>query len=722
MAKTGISHTGLHQPCPFEGASIKMAEKVVQKLEDQLNCSICLDTYINPKLLQCFHVYCKECLVRLVAQDQQGQLSLTCPNCRQATPVPETGVSGLQSAFHINHLLEIVEEHKKEKDTAIAETTESVATGVALQQQSSHCTEHVDEELKLYCETCSEVICYKCVTKWGTHHSHDYQSISDAFEKHKDEISTFLEPMGNQLTRIDQALTDLETCSAEVDVRQDIVEGNIEGTVRELHIVLEARKTNLLNRLQEISRSKHKRLAAQKDQLETTQAQLHSCEGFVQQSIKTECQSEVLKMRKTIVHQAKELTTEFQPSFLKPCTEPGMMFSAPGDVTAVLQQYGDVSSMSMVDPAKCHAMGGGLETAAVGEKSTATVQAVSGNGCPCLEPIESLECELESMLTGARVRGEVTERGRGQYEISYQPVTKGRNTLHVRVCGLNIRGSPFDVKVVSPVEDLGVPIQIFGGFGNPRGVAFNHAGEMVITDVDSVSVFSPNGAKLRSFGTRGSGPGQFVGLRGVAVDDEGNILVADSNNRRIQKFTTDGQFLTSVGTKGTGQFRSPWDVAFNTHNKKVYVVDNGNHRIQVLNSDLTFSNIIGEEYGTKDGEFAFPWGITCDSTGNVYVADSGNNRIQVFTASGKFLRKFGCRGMEEGKLNWPVGVAVDSRGMVFVSESDNNRISVFTTEGQFLKSFGRNGTKPGEFEFPLWLAVDDYDVLCVCDDGRVQIF
>ena len=122
-----------------------------------------------------------------------------------------------------------MKEHKKEKDTAIAETTEGVVTGVALQQQSSHCTEHVDdEELKLYCETCNEVICYKCVTKWGKHHSHDYESISDAFEKYKEQIST-----GNQLTRIDQALTDLETCSAEIDIRQDLVEANIEGTACE---------------------------------------------------------------------------------------------------------------------------------------------------------------------------------------------------------------------------------------------------------------------------------------------------------------------------------------------------------------------------------------------------------------------------------------------------------------------------------------------------------
>ena len=706
-----------------------MAEKALQKVEEQLNCSICLDTYTNPKLLQCFHVYCKECLVCLVARDQRGQLSLTCPNCRQATPIPDTGVSGLQSAFHINHLLEIVEEHKKEKDTAIAEITEGVTTGVALQQQSSHCTEHVDEELKLYCETCSEVICYKCAIKGGQHHSHDYQSIGEAFEKFKEEISPFLEPMGNQLTRIDQALTGLETCSAGVTVQQDLVEANIEGTVRDLqqkfHEMLEARKRGLLNRLHEISRSKLKSLAAQKDQLETTQAQLHSCEGFVRQSIKTECQSEVLKMRKAIVQQAKELTTEYPAFFLKPCTEPDVIFSAPGGVSAVLTNYGNISSMSMVDPAKCHAMGWGLETATVGEKSTATVQAVIGNGSLCLEPIESLECGLESMLTGARVRGGVKEVGRGQYEMSYQPVTKGRNLLHVRVGGLNIQGSPFDVKVVSPFQYSGVPIQTFD-IENPWGVAFNHAGEIVVSAGYCVSVLGLNGTKIRSFGTHGSGPGQFLAPKGVAVDDEGNILVADYGNNCIQKFTSDGQFLASAGTKGTGplQFNCPMDVAFNTHNKKVYVLDSWNHRIQLLNSNLTFSSIIGGGSSSKNGEFVYPWGVTCDSTGNVYVADYGNHRIQVFTASMKFLRKFGRIGEGEGELSSPMGVAVDSKGMVFVIEGGNCRISVFTSEGKFVKLFGQDGSRPREFDRPRCLAVDDCGVLCVCDNGnnRVQIF
>ena len=99
--------------------------------------------------------------------------------------------------------------------------------------------------------------------------------------------------------------------------------------------------------------------------------------------------------------------------------------------------------------------------------------------------------------------------------------------------------------------------------------------------------------------------------------------MADTDNHRIQKFTTTGEFLTAVGTKGSGplQFNLPSDVTFNATNNKVYVVDSWNHRVQVLNSDLTFSSTFGKE-GSGKGQFKYPCSIACDSTGNVYVTDS----------------------------------------------------------------------------------------------------
>ena len=84
-----------------------MAQSLAMEVEEQLNCSICLDTYTDPKQLQCNHVYCQECLVKLVVRDQQGQLGLPCPTCRQVTPIPCGGVAGLQSAFHINYILDL---------------------------------------------------------------------------------------------------------------------------------------------------------------------------------------------------------------------------------------------------------------------------------------------------------------------------------------------------------------------------------------------------------------------------------------------------------------------------------------------------------------------------------------------------------------------------------------------------------------------------------------
>ena len=74
-----------------------------QELEEQLTCSLCLDTFTDPRTLQCLHVFCKDC-VNLAISGQQ----LTCPNCRQVMPVPASGVAGLPAAFQIKCLLEIV--------------------------------------------------------------------------------------------------------------------------------------------------------------------------------------------------------------------------------------------------------------------------------------------------------------------------------------------------------------------------------------------------------------------------------------------------------------------------------------------------------------------------------------------------------------------------------------------------------------------------------------
>ena len=147
------------------------------------------------------------------------------------------------------------------------------------------------------------------------------------------------------------------------------------------------------------------------------------------------------------------------------------------------------------------------------------------------------------------------------------------------------------------------------------------------------------------------------------------------------------------------------------------------HNVQVLNSDLTFSSSFGKR-GNGKGQFEYPRGIACDSTGKMYVANRDNHRVQVFTAEGKFLKIFGRRGAGREELSYPAGVAIDSNDMVYVTELGNNRVSIFTSEGVFVTSFGSHGEGPGQFNSPAGVAVDNNGVVYVSDhkNHRVQIF
>ena len=66
-----------------------VTNQALKKLEDQLTCAICLDAFKDPKLLQCFHVYCKDCLQRLVVQDRQGQLLYAAPPADNPPSFPQ---------------------------------------------------------------------------------------------------------------------------------------------------------------------------------------------------------------------------------------------------------------------------------------------------------------------------------------------------------------------------------------------------------------------------------------------------------------------------------------------------------------------------------------------------------------------------------------------------------------------------------------------------------
>ena len=174
--------------------------------------------------------------------------------------------------------------------------------------------------------------------------------------------------------------------------------------------------------------------------------------------------------------------------------------------------------LSSPDPSKCCVTGKGIEVAIVGGKSTAILEAISFEGAPLKKPMKSMDCEVLSTIAGAIAKCGIERKGENRYEISYRPTIKGRHQLHIKVDGQVIRGSPFGVTVKATVEKLGTPIQTILGVVGPWGVAVNQKGEVVVSELTGrVSVFGPGEGKLRSFGSRGSGQGQFFHVSEVAV-------------------------------------------------------------------------------------------------------------------------------------------------------------------------------------------------------------
>jgi tripartite motif-containing protein 2/3/tripartite motif-containing protein 71 len=433
-----------------------------------------------------------------------------------------------------------------------------------------------------------------------------------------------------------------------------------------------------------------------------------------------------MKMKKTVMKQIKEMTDNFKPDMLPPCERANVKFVASPELIQICQKFGEVF-LNPVTPEKCYATGNGLEVVEPRERATAVLHVVDEKGKACSTPVESVTCELVSESTVEKIDCSVKKtEASGQYEISYQATIRGRHQLHIKVEGEHIKGSPFTVTVKLPVKKLGTPVKTISGVKNPWGVAVNQRGEILVAEKDghSISVFSRTREKLRSFGSQGCGPGQFNEPRDVIVDDDGNILVADSANHRIQKFTSDNKHITSVGSHGSNhlQFSHPVGIANSPVTKKIAISDWDNYRVQILNPDLTFHSSIGSK-GSGNGQFNRPHATAFDSAGNIYVSDTNNHRIQVFNQEGQFLRQFGNEGKGNEQLKFPTGISIDSDDTVYVVEGSSHRVSVFTREGKFLTSFGSQGDGPGQFKYPYRITVDKNGVVYVADSpNRIQIF
>lgn len=235
----------------------------------------------------------------------------------------------------------------------------------------------------------------------------------------------------------------------------------------------------------------------------------------------------------------------------------------------------------------------------------------------------------------------------------------------------------------------------------------------LMTSASSVtSIFPPKSQIKRQkmiyhckFGEFGVMEGQFTEPSGVAVNAQNDIIVADTNNHRIQIFDKEGRFKFQFGECGKrdGQLLYPNRVAVVRTSGDIIVTERSpTHQIQIYNQYGQFVRKFGANI------LQHPRGVTVDNKGRIIVVECKVMRVIIFDQNGVVLQKFGC----SKHLEFPNGVVVNDKQEIFISDNRAHCVKVFNYEGVFLRQIGGEGIT----NYPIGVGINQAGEILIADN------
>ena len=592
-------------------------------LEEQLTCPICLDDYTDPKILLCLHSFCHRCLEGIPLDLQGKKFFLSCPTCRTPTELHETGVAGFPIAFFINNLSEVHSLMKKvsgDQQSSCDNCKKSDATGYCKQCTKFYCAEclgvhnkwvtfvdHVvislDEvartafqlpsikpkvtmkcsshgkSLKIYCETCYDLICSDCTVR--IHRGHEYDLVNDTYDKHRQIIESSLQPVREQIVVVTEALTTLTHREKEIIHQGETVKQEIHVMIKQIIDLLLQSERKLTEDVDLAVRHKLSMLSQQKRKAETTLGQLTDCFDFVEQGLKVGTPQQVLLAQPQMIDRTNSVIKSFKPQSFQPLEQADIKLVKSEKIEDVHKSIGEVRYSSSMSSCKVRNIDRHL--ALMGKESTRTIVFEFPDGSPVSVPPPPfhISCYLTTPDNNQPIECTVKESTQsGQYKVVFTPITRGLHQLHVRVHDINIPGSPLGIPVSISPKMRGNPVKSITGLNTPWGIDVTDDGLMIVSEYygHCITVLDREGKKIKSFGSYGSGRGQFNYPSGIAVTSNRTILVGDSFNHQIQELTMEGECIACIGERGNGplQFQYPMGITINITKGQVFVADQRN--------------------------------------------------------------------------------------------------------------------------------------------------
>ena len=576
-------------------------------------------------------------------------------------------------------------------------------------QSLSVCPGH-NEDLDMYCITCEEVICEKCITD-QRHSDHKHCFVKDIAPKTKEDLGENVKVLKKCKNEVTSAIEMVENAKSEITDQAKQTRPVIHQGFKEALLIIKERRQELLKSMDSITQEKLKDLEEQLRRLNSRSQELTRLTECIEQLTKaTGNDTEVMALRSSMLDQIQEEIKRHQNLELKPVAlaDISVKISCAEQIVELLQRHTTVSFLA--DPSKCTVEKEGLLMAETDKPVTVNVHTLYPNGQPCRED-QNIQVELRSLAKGSLVTTEINSKGKGTYEISFCPGIRGRHELSVRIQGIQISDSPFNFFVEHHPTKLEKPVDCIKGLERPYGAAFNFKEELLVTQAAAaaIGIIRKKGGGYSTDSV--DGLEHLQNPSGIATNEEFSCTyVTDSTGDCILKYNWNWKCINS--SRGhPEEFRRPGRVKISPDHK-LYICDRGHERILVFDRDLKSGKIFETEE-----EFGRPVDVAFDDMGHIYVSDLNKNQILKFDSQGNLQLAIRNRGSDPGELNSPRGLYIH-KNFIYVNERDNQRISVFCTNGDFVTTFGEKAN----LQNPASIIADKDGFLYVCDEEGNCVF
>ena len=747
---------------------------LLDNLHEEVSCSVCMTTFTEPKILPCLHTFCLHCLNGILRTSGRHDI-IPCPECRREVQVPSSGnLKDLPTNFRINSLLDVlaikechtagvkcancdksskhssycfqccafwcdecitahnlIKANKEHRVLALKDFEDQDIEDVLKRPAFCQQKHHEKEELKFFCKNCGVAICNLCVAT--IHDGHAKIVLEEAASERKIQVKSVIETRKKSIEHKKNEIADLERQCNRIEARGDAVKRDIHKSAEDMIAIIETKKKEMLNKAdKQIKES----LGCVRTQQREVQCQVKLLETAVEkaESLLKRCtNAEITQLDKSLnTVLPEEVSYVGKQAAADPEGLRQFRFKENKTLLDSLNSDGIGTFQTFVTNTCAHqstAEGEGISEASVGLESNFLLTTRNAEGEQCYNERDFVTVEIKNQhdhdcATEVRLKDEKD----GSYKVRYFLKDTGKCQVSVKINKEHIRGSPFPIK---PKPRQFRHVLSFGQHGSsvgmlclPYGVAVNERDEIAVTDTNNhrVQVFSSDGTYLRSFGRKGDKQGELNWPVAIAFDKNSRSIVVDTFNHRVQLFDEQGEYLMSqFGDEGNldHQLKSPYGLSVD-RNGNIIVADTGNKVIKTFSPSGQFLYKLGE--GEGEG-FTSPFHCI-QYEKYLIVSDAGDHCIKVFDINSNFLYKFGNKGNKDGEFNEPRFLSVNKAGHLMVCDKDNHRVQVLELSGKFITKFGKQGSGPGEFEGPTSAAVFSDGRIVVADwlNNRIQIF